>query len=137
MGIVIVVGDVDTVDKRREVLYIGRSAVQPSGCGAERRERNAFALWRESPILIPRLIHNTRLAEPNLHLGQQQHGTPYLGVRNWRVSQLVPDFSTNRGTYPQKSASYPQSACFFARNAGFPYPLNTGALLCDYRRLRE
>jgi hypothetical protein len=62
---------------------------------------------------------------------------PYLGVPNQMVFHANPDFSTGKGTYPQKSAGYPQSAYVIARMGGFPCPLNIGVLLWDYERFLE
>jgi hypothetical protein len=63
---------------------------------------------------------NTRL-KSNPHFGEHPNLCPYMGVWNYRYFLPTSDFSTVRGTYPQKIASYPHTPCPDKGYGGIPF----------------
>jgi len=78
--IVIVVGPVDSVDKKQNPIHVGWSASSRSGCRALRPERNHLLLWRNLGRLIHKLSTGKASFSPNPHIGDFQNRCPHLGV---------------------------------------------------------
>jgi hypothetical protein len=66
----------------------------------------------------------------NPHLGQDLWWSLYLGVSKYGHFQPAFDFSTAKGTYPQKIASYPHIQGLDKRQWGNPLPPNMASHVC-------
>jgi len=108
LGIVIVVGGVDSVDRIKTALYVGSPCMTQAGYEVPAHLRKMLSLWRESGGIINRVIHREASFSSNPHLGEGQEYYPYMGVQNCRCFWVVGDFSTVKPTYPQIIATYPQ-----------------------------
>ena len=100
-------------------LHVGPSPVNGtrSACGKNQQNFSTGFSPEKTPLA------------PKLYLGELPLHRPYLGVRFVRQLHSARYLSTAKGTYPQKSASYPQSASLQDAYGGFPCPPNIGAVL--------
>jgi len=78
--IVIVVGPVESVDKKQTPIDVGDAASTRSGYRVFRPAWNRLCLWRDSGVLIHKLSTEKASFSSNPHIGDLQNHCPYLGV---------------------------------------------------------
>jgi hypothetical protein len=122
LRIVIVVGDVDSVDRIKTALYVGWLSMTQAGYWAWSLVRLMLSLWRELVLLSHRLSTGKAIFSSNPHLGEGQKHCPYMGVQSGRYFEPDGDFSTVKPTYPQIIATYPQLESSNEEEGGLPCP---------------
>ena len=127
--IVIVVGPVESVDKKQNPIDVGEAGSSQSGYRGLHPAWNRLLLWRDSGRLIHKLSTGKASFSSNPHIGDIQNGCPYLGAEIYIVQRILGDFSTANAIYPQIIATYPQFQTLKSGYGGFPYLLNIGCVL--------
>jgi hypothetical protein len=111
MRIVIVVGDVDIVDKPFYIPYVGRVSGFAPNVGLESVMGASSPCGKNREKSIHKLSTEKDDFPSNPDIGFLWGYCLHMGVWKSRISQRKLDFSTWTPTYPQIMGSYPQNPC--------------------------